>query len=59
MATALWHRTREVAALLDEIWTPKQPIEEPATDVKLIPTLEKPEETLKAHGRSQRRRMRQ
>jgi hypothetical protein len=36
MATAMWHRTREVAALLDEIRTPKKPIEEPATDVKLI-----------------------
>ncbi|ONM39323.1 hypothetical protein ZEAMMB73_Zm00001d043862 [Zea mays] len=47
MATALWHRTREVAALLDKIRTPKKPIEEPATDVKLIPTPEKPEETLK------------
>lgn len=47
MATALWHRTREVAALLDKIRTPKKPIEEPTTDVKLIPTPEKPEETLK------------
>jgi hypothetical protein len=58
MATALWHRTREVAALLDEIRTPKKPIEELATDVKLIPTPEKLEETLKAHGRSRRRRLR-
>jgi hypothetical protein len=50
--------TREVAAVLDEIRTLKKPIEEPVMDVKLIPTPEKPEETLKVHSRTRRRRLR-